>query len=293
MLFSRLGFPTYVFLASALCVPSVSASTDGLPEVGQAIAVELNSQRVVFGVVDEQTDSQQLWLRSSAAKVTLVSGFDWQRVVRWEPSSTDASKLPDQPKIVAPTEPHALTLPEPQNYIITKSPAASALDSHRNTRVVSLEVIAEVANWDGDVEPDGLRVFVRPVNAFGQQVPVRGQVSFKLMGQRPPWRNREYLRRKERFVQLGQWSRRIKPDDFCPQGCVYQLDFRNFHPDRRVDVAYEALLHVRLSVPSVGAFEASTPPIFLRPYSWLRDDLQHFTGRRYFPAEHASPRALP
>ena len=244
-----------------------------IPESGKAISVILDSQHEVLGVVDQQTDEHMLWLRREAGNVSITSGYHWKRIVQWktavqpEPSSTPASEE-------SPANEHLQTAETTAAHALKPSTPA-------HQRIASLEVLAEPASWDSDAQPDGLRVLLRPVDSTGRLVAVHGQVSFYLLGQRPPWRVNYQLPPRDRFVQLGRWTRQVQQGRSTPEGTVFQLEFRQFHPDRDFDVATGAILHARLSVPGIGVFEAALPQVDLRPESRLRDDLQLFTGKRY------------
>ena len=51
-------------------------------------------------------------------------------------------------------------------------------------RLAALEMHAELANWDRDVEPDGLRVHVFPLDDQRIVVPVEGNITMRLIGHR-------------------------------------------------------------------------------------------------------------
>jgi hypothetical protein len=71
---------------------------------------------------------------------------------------------------------------------------------------------------------------------------------------------------------------------------MYQLPFRQFHPDFYFDVARQALLHARLGVPGQGLFMASDANVQMRGFSRIRDELQMKTPQRFFPQENAIER---
>lgn len=249
--------------------------------VGESVELEIDSHRVVAGVLDERTDDDMVWLARKSDRMTLWSGFPATRVVRCQVVSADplaaASQFPDE---VAPPE----SASDGGCAALQDDPPDAA------RQVVSIEVRAEVANLDGDVAPDGLRVWIRPIDRFGQTVAATGQVEFQLLGQRRDWRGGRHDLRGPQFLALQRWSQRIQAADATFDGVQTTLWFRNFSPGRDLDIANNALLLARLSIPGHGVFAASDDRLFLRPWSQLRDDLQQRTESRYFPEERTSTR---
>jgi len=147
-------------------------------------------------------------------------------------------------------------------------------------RVHWLAVEAAVANWDGDVEADGLLVHVYPLDDTGGVVPARGTLQFELIGQRD-----DVFGPPQPFTTLGQWSYQVRAEDFGPRGAIYRLPFQGVHPEFDLTVAPYGALHARLSVPGQGTFETTESLLRIRPYSAVRDELQLSTGRRFFPQE--------
>ena len=160
-----------------------------------------------------------------------------------------------------------------------------------SSRIQSLEVHAEVANWDRDAAIDGVMLHVRPLNHSGVVVPVGGHLNVKLFGQ-------AFLqaggirdnRRFEAFPSLGEWTQRVRKQDFGADGAVYRFRFRRTHPEIHTALSSFGLTHTRLSVPGQGVFEASDAMTQVRPFSVYRNWHQQLTGNRFLPAEHVHPR---
>ena len=146
--------------------------------------------------------------------------------------------------------------------------------------VRSLAVDAWVANWDDDVEVDGLVVQVIPQDDYGSMVPVRGVLEVNLLGER-----RGALKHRQSFVGLGRWTRRVRHDDFGPSGAVYRLPFQAVHPEFDLSKEPYGAVHVRLTVPGHGVFDATADMVRIRPYGTVRDHLQQATGERFFRTE--------
>jgi hypothetical protein len=285
-------------LLSLMGLPSRTATELALAEDQQeekSISVEVASGRTFSGQLDARTDPAQLWLRSRRGSAVLLRPIQWERVVRVRVADRDLSgeQLRQIVKTVKPEAPAPNTTAAGPNSITIKG----AADSRRflsvtdtaprkppeTPRVRALAIEAAVANWDADVEVDGLLVHIYPLDDSGAVVPVRGMVQFDLTGQREG-----VFRRQQPFATLGQWSYPVHVEDFGLQGAVYRLPFQGVHPEFDLTVAPHGALHARLSVPGQGTFEATESMLRIRPYSAVRDELQLSTGRRFFPQERTS-----
>jgi hypothetical protein len=125
---------------------------------------------------------------------------------------------------------------------------------------------------------------VQPRDAAGELLPVSGTLVAELFGERSG-----VVRHPQPFVSLGQWTRTLRPGDFGPRGAMLRLEFQNVHPEFVAELLPRGALHVRLSVPGQGTFEASDAMLRIRPYSSVRDRMQLYTGRRFFPGENVGP----
>ena len=155
-----------------------------------------------------------------------------------------------------------------------------ARGARRNEIIRSLGIDATLANWDGDVESDGILLRVAPLKADGCLVAVSGTLEIDLFGDQnlSPTRGQDY-------GLLAHWVVPLATDDLGPNGAFYRLPFQGVHPDFQYDVSPYAMLHARLSVPGQGTFDATTGAIRIRPYNGVRDRLQQSTGARFFPNE--------
>jgi hypothetical protein len=277
-----------ILLAGCLTL-SVRAAAIAADEV----AVQLSDGRTVSGEIDGRTDNTFLWLRRTAPAIILRSAFPWKQVIRAKRGNEELSVkqlrlLAQQAKSDAATNP--ATLP-PRHHAtappIVIPPAAYGRQPHWRAadRIRSLHVDAVVANWDDDVEDDGLLVRIYPLTVDGRLIPVTGILQVTLTG-----RALSGTRRRDNFPEIGRWSKRVRAVDFGPDGAVYQLPFRNFRPEQDLDIDVDGLLHARLSVPTQGVFHASDANVRLRRLSKFRDRLQLQRGRRLLPRENARRR---
>ncbi len=276
-------------------LPSAAAQDT---QAEESITVHLASGRTFTARVDPRTDAAQLWLRWEHGSAVLQRPIRWDRVVRAEVAGEEISG-PQLRQIVqtirrdaSPPDETAATrkrlelapsvTPIQPAPIRPNSPTGDAAPEWRRVPppIRSVAIEAWVANWDGDVEVDGLIVHVYPLDAAGATVPVRGVLEVDLQGQR-----HGALKRRQSFIGLGRWVRSVRPEDFGPSGVIYRLPFQSVHPEFDLAADPYGAVHVRLSVPGHGTFDATQSMVRIRPYSAIRDDWQQATGRRFFPQE--------
>lgn len=258
----------------------------------RAITVHVASGHLFTGEIDSRTDRSQLWLRWQRGSAVLRRPIRWDRVVRARVAGEDLSGE-ELRQIVAAVKADAFPGSETgavkQRRVIGGSagpprpaPAADITpgEPRGRPRVRSLAMDAMLANWDADVEVDGLLLHVYPLDAEGVLVPVRGRLEIDLWGHRLG-----VVKHPRTFRGLGRWTRTVRFEDFGPAKAVYRLPFQGLHPEFDLELAPHGAVHARLSVPGHGTFEASEGMVRIRPYSAVRDQLQHATGRRFFPLE--------
>ena len=264
----------------------------------EPVSVELTSGRVVSGQVDSRTDQDKLWLRNDLGTGYMVRPIDWDRVQsvtlagdrfssqQFQSVVGDVRQSYPRPEQAAGPSNRISVGPKEQSRELVADPAYDrAVSSARSEtpKVRSLAIDVRVANWDADLETDGLLVDVYPLDADGAIVPVRGSVEVTLMAPRAGM-----VLRPQPFVRLGHWSKQINPDDFGPDSARCRLPFQSFHPELSRDWASHGVVYARLSVPGQGVFECTEGTVRITPYSASRDYLQQTTDRRFFPMESVS-----
>jgi len=272
----------------------------------QAIVVDLASGRSLVAAVAPQTDGTTLWLRWSHGTIRVLRPIDWERVVRAEYAGQElsgeqlrrllvgpeplVSTGPTRAESLAPVEGgfHLRSLRRPATPVAGPTPATSSRPP-TSTRepgagtprlVKSLAIDAWAANWDDDVEVDGVVVDVRPLDAQGAITPVHGTLEVQVIG----WRTGR-TRPDQSPIRLGRWTQSVEPDDFVLRGTGYRFPFRSGHPEFDLQLAPHATVHARLRVPGRGGFDATSGDVRIRPYSALRDHLQQTTGQRFYDVE--------
>jgi hypothetical protein len=294
----KTSLPTSLLCGLLLCLVGFSGRAGVELALGQdsqqadTISVRVASGRVFVGQLDARTDAGQLWLRSGHDSLVLLRPIQWDRVVQVSVADQDLSgeEFRQIVRTVKPADPASETrVAGPKEITITGghesdvAPEAVRAEPPELPRVRSLAIDAAVANWDADVEVDGLVVHVYPLDEGGRLIPARGTLQFDLTGQREG-----EFRHWQAFSPLGQWTEQARAEDYGPQGVVYRLPFRGIHPEFDLAVAPHAALHARLSVPGLGTFETTESMLRIRPYSAVRDRLQLSTGSRFFPQERTT-----
>jgi len=261
--------------------------------------VEVLSGRTFTAEVDARTDREHLWLRWSRGADCILRPIEWKRVVRVEIAGETFSGgeirravgevkalVPgggtaegDRPVLVGGRSDHRAGLG------IGASGDSAGQASPRPIGdnvppVRSLDIEVRAANWDGDVEADGLIIDVYPRDNAGAIVPVHGGLEVNLVGQRTG-----VVGVGQPLGRVGRWTRQVRPGDFRSGGARYRLPFQSVHPEFDLQWAPYAAVHARLSVPGQGVLESTEGTVRVRAYSAIRDRFQQATGRRFLPLE--------
>jgi hypothetical protein len=146
---------------------------------------------------------------------------------------------------------------------------------------------AGLANWDGDVESDGLLVEVAPLDAGGALAVVSGTVEVELFMPQRRTLDLAPLSGGDTLELVERWTRAISPADFGPGGVRLNLPFGAINPELRPEWAasHYGLVHVRLAAPGQGVFEASRDGVRAQSWAPNRDRLEMQTGGRFLPTE--------
>lgn len=274
-------------LPAAVCL-CVSALLIVQATADESVTAYLLDGRAVTGAVDAKTDARYLWLRRSSEQFDLISGYPWELVFQGHVQDRRLSTLELKEWTVAHRQPGRRIADIGQaigNEVQMVSATAPALPARP---VKTLVVDAELAQWDKDAQTDGLRVFVYPLDAYGQIVPVDGHVELTLVVERDYTRGAHIYHKGPEFLSGDRQTFPVRWEHFSAGIPFYELAFDRWHPDFEHTLAEHGLLHARLSVPGQGVFEASDPQVCLRESSRFRDQLQLYTPGRYLPLERPS-----
>lgn len=290
-----------LWLFGVLCLtPTHASESTPAVEVGEQIAIKVGRRPLVRGEL-VKVDDRHVWIRRSLEGVSLTSRFPIDSITEWQTGdlTTVSSIRGPEPREANPSLPR-LTAGAANRL---QAPTSAA-------KIRSIRITADLGNWDGDLQADGLQVLVTPEGADRVAFPADGQITFKLLGIESPHRGRSQRTLSQqhfstsrfrhersrvrsdgfRTVELGLWTERLQEARLVAGGFVFELPFTRFDPEQSLAVQSEAVLVARLSVPGQGVFEAVSPTLFLRSYSSLRDQLQLQTGQRFFPQERRSRR---
>ncbi|MCG8585520.1 MAG: hypothetical protein MI757_12485 [Pirellulales bacterium] len=252
------------------------------------VVVSTKSGRTFRGAVDAKSNNTRLWLRSGATQIQILRPIEWTQVESVIHNGTQLSGAAFH-KIAASVKTSAPKMPWPRaERGAGKSDAERAQEALKELppRVVAIDISAFPANWDRDVEVDGLVVTVTPLDGFGEMLPTSGTLEVELVTEMS--RAGETITAGEsriRNQRIGRWTRRVEPEHFGVMGASYRLPFKAIHPEFEHNLINLGLVNARLSVPGTGTFNASATDVRVRPLSTYRDRLENRHGGRFEPIE--------
>jgi len=270
----------------------------------KTLTVQLASGRQFSGTLDSSSTAQQLVLQTSADGLTLRRSIQWERVTS---ATLDAQSLSlSELKRLAReareqgtgnrgqgASSRRIEFPPMQTSLIAIAEATALPVAIPLPPVATISFDAFIANWDGDVETDGLVVDLLPLDGYGQLIPASGVVEVELFAsQRRIRLNEAPLSGGDTFELLDRWSQAVIPEQIGPNGVRLRLPFGRIHPELNSDwLAYSyGLVHVRFVVPGSGVFDDSRDGVRIRPWAPNRDYLEMNTGRRFLPTENLGRR---
>lgn len=301
-----------VFLVACLMLGRSAPANDV-----RSVAVELASGRRFAGQLDPRSDKNALRLRFERGSASVVRPIEWHRVIHAEMEG-EAVPVQDLLDVVANMErispssdnSHGTTtpLPAPRSAVAPREDATrSQSDRPAPTRPTTRPVRSEMprvssiladawlANWDRDVENDGIVVQVIPLDASGRAMAVSGKLEVVLIGPRVRTFNEAPRARGFKFDHLGHWVRTVRAGASHEERVAYELPFQATHPEFDSRLGSHAFVSVRLTVPGSGTFQRTIDHVRIRPNSPLRDYKQLHFGSRWLAIEqtdrgkHQSP----
>ena len=253
----------------------------------ELLTVGTKSGRAFTGEV-EGYSAAGLWLRSGSGAMHVVRPIAWSRVVyvavgeqKMTPEAALARLRRGEfvtPRVSTPAG--AEELPAPRRLTLSDDLQEAPRPAPRDALPQSLSIEAQAANWDSDVESDGLLLHILPIDADGYVTPTHGLLEVELVGQQRATRSIG-----KPTVELARWSQMIEPSQFGPDGAVVKLPFGSVHPEFDTRIGPVGLVHARLAVAGAAVLEASYSAVRVRPYSAFRDRLEQLQGRRFLPSE--------
>ena len=258
-------------------VGTLCATLSMVPTTRAEVEIHTTEGQILTGEVDLRTTANHLWVRQGSDRVLLATPVRWTTIasasVDGQPIDVDelansSAELATEARLGYPVK--TLQSPPLHHPADLVEPVG---------RVTSLEVEAMLVNLDRDVEPDGYELSIAVVDEFGHEVPVKGSLYVRLLGER----NVHHTGRI-RFEVFETWNQPVALHHFADGVAMYVLPFRAFNPEFDDELRPDAQIDVRLGVFGEGNFAATTP-VPLWNFGPFRDRLQMFEGSRFYRNE--------
>jgi hypothetical protein len=237
-------------------------------ESADLLTVRLASGRTFAGQVEAGTSRDELRLQFDQGSVSLVRAIDWQRIAAAEHRGV-AVPL-DELQALAETIKLPPRVRQPLAVSAAETPPAEPA-TQPQVRAIAFDAV--IANWDADVETDGIALRLLPLDGDNRLTPASGTLEVELYA--PQRRRYQDAPQSDGYTigVIGRWSVRVERAAFDDDGLVVRLPFQALHPQFRSDLYWYGLVHAKFSVPGRGVFEQSQDGLKLRPFTPLRDAL--------------------
>ena len=267
------------------------ASRGGAAEV----TVELRSGRLFTGQVASGSDSEILWLRTTSDAMTIHRPVAWSQIVAAQRAGRQIAvdALRDEAETLATANNPPTLRTEPLQEVASAL-FVGARPSEPDRRPALIEVHAYLANWDADVEMDGLIVRVTALSGAGNVVPASGTLHVNWIATRPVGlvtRNHRVGRDLgPGFLVAGRWTRHLTSATAGGDVAECRLPFQADHPEFDLDLGDFGVINARLAAPGVGVLHASDAMVRVRPMSTVRDARARLDRVWFFPVERTGRR---
>lgn len=285
-----------VVFSSTLAKTALAAESHGLATANSDVIIFDRDGARMTGSIAPSSDSDALKLQSVRPGIRISRNVPWERIARAEVAGHTLSadelraivlRLRSEMPEVGYTASNSVrtgidrfhskpSVPR-SDSVGGKSPRGHQL---KGEPIAWLAIDAMAAQWDSDVELDGLRLSITVYDRAGVARVVDGLLAVELWGE-----DSGDPHRVGQFVQIGSWRQRLRPTDFSHDQAVVRLPFQAVHPEFDRSIRPYGLVFARLSIPGHGTFESSVDAVRLRPFSPTRDRLQQTVGRRFFDTE--------
>ena len=250
------------------------------------ISLTLVTGRTIEGRIDADSDSQFLWLRRSDSNIELISRLEWSHIA----SGRVGTEQMTGDSLREWSEKNKSASRSFAELAANTTRAGSAMvnrtsDTKVAARPVTLVIHAYVGQWDADSQTDGVFIELIPLDINGQICPVAGQVEITLVIEDEKLDGGLSIPLRPEFKQLERKSFKVRPEQFANGPARFQLPFRQSHPEFNPRISPTALVHARLNIPGYKVLEASESNVLIRECSYLRDQMQYYSGQRYQPIE--------
>jgi hypothetical protein len=253
------------------------------------VTVETTAGRHWEGFIDAKSTEAQLVLRFEKGSAVLWRPIPWQEA---RSALVDGRSVPvnelraDYRTMATPAKSKAErsrlhSSPE----LLPHAPADVQHQSPAPQRVIRIACDALLANWDNDVETDGLVVHLQPVDSNEELALASGTLEVELFTLQARAFHHAPQSRGRSVEPILRWVQSVQRSDYSHRGAVIRLPFQAAHPEFDDSLGAYGLVHIKFSVPGSGVFEQSIDGVRIRPWAPLRDYLQMDTGRRFLPHE--------
>ena len=262
------------------------------------LTLRLASGREFTGAIDAESDGEKLVLRSSSRGMTIRRPIRWERIVAaaidGKPATNDELRaLAKEAAAAVSPDPR---LPTPASQLGQRQEDRGQGTGDRGQEVVvpppfvpvtTITFDARIANWDADVETDGLILDLMPIDAEGYLAPVSGVAEIELFALQRRVFHHAPLSGGDTLERVERWTQVINPADLTASGFRLKLPFGAVHPEFDTDwvASPYGLVHVRLIAPGHGTFDASQDGIRIRHWAPNRDQLELKRYPRFLPTE--------
>lgn len=242
------------------------------------VAVQLASGRVFAGAVDQRTTASELVLRGEKNHAFLLRSITWDRITA---AHDDSGAIPFA-EIKSRLTGLKSATPSPDFAHESWHPAA---DLPSLPAVESITADAFLANWDADLETDGLALFLQPLASDGSPLQATGTVEVELYAVQYRDFNSSPSAGGKSVERVGRWVQPISQASYSSRGAALRLAFQAVHPEFSTDRGVYGLVYVRLTIPGSGIFERTLDGVRIRPWAPIRDELELTSGFRFTPQE--------
>lgn len=253
------------------------------------LTLRLASGREFTGAIDVQSSDQALVLRSANGGMTVRRPIRWERIAVATIDGKAATigelrALAKEAPVIHCARPGVRTEDRGQR---TGGRPQETVVPPPFIPVTSIAFDVRIANWDADVETDGLVLDLMPIDAEGYLAPVSGMAEIELFAPQRRTFDLAPLSGGDTLERVERWTPVINPADFTASGIRLKLPFGAVHPEFDTDwlASHYGLVHVRLTAPGHGTFDASQDGIRIRPWAPNRDQLELKRFPRFLPTE--------
>jgi hypothetical protein len=247
------------------------------------ITVETSNGRFVTGRVSAESNEKQLTLVLATPQIVLRTHIAWKQIARAKVAgkTLELEQLRKQWKQLRLPKRLAVEDAGPAKRQTIRDPHAGV-----SKLVASIRADAWLGNWDRDAEPDGLELAIELLDKNGRPATAGGSYTARLFGLPQQFTGgQSTLKRTPKVVELAKWGDRVRSTEFADGVLKVRLPFRQFDPNKQLDISADTLLEVEFGIAGRGVFKTSIADVLVRQPSFFRDELQQRTGRRQLSSE--------